>query len=238
MTGIVIKSIEKPSFQGIRDEVIRRIQNGVWPQGSLLPTEVELALEFGCARATVNRALRELAENGVVDRKRKSGTRVNIAPVKKAKIEISIVRHSVEEQNAIYRYALVHKENIAIPSWLASQLDLPGNHQMMHLKCMHYADDRPFQFEERWINIDAVPTVIDADLTKTGPNEWLLSTVPFTDAAISFCAVGADTELSGFLSTPTGTPVFQMERTTWFQSKPVTFVRMIHHPGYRMSTRY
>ncbi len=49
-------------FQDIRDEVIERIQTRVWPQGSLLPTEVELAAEFGVARATVNRALRELAD--------------------------------------------------------------------------------------------------------------------------------------------------------------------------------
>jgi len=233
-----VQSTGKISFQGIRDEVLLRIQNGIWPQGTLLPTEIALAEEFGCARATVNRALRELAEDGVVERKRKSGTRVNIAPIKKAKIKISIVRHTIEEQNAIYRYALINKEVIDIPPWLAAQLDLPGTHCMMHLKCMHYADDRPFQFEERWINIDAVPTVVEAELTETGPNEWLLNTVPFTDAAINFCAVGADATLADFLSTPTGTPVFQMERTTWFQSKPVTFVRMTHHPGYRMSTRY
>ncbi|WP_166418566.1 GntR family transcriptional regulator [Cochlodiniinecator piscidefendens] len=228
----------KTSFQDVRDEVIHRIQSGIWPQGTLLPTEVELAEEFGCARATVNRALRELAENGVVDRKRKSGTRVNTAPVKQAKIEIAIVRHSVEEQNAIYRYALVHKEITAIPPWLAAQLDLPITHKVMYLKCMHYADNRPYQFEERWVNIDAVPTILDADLVETGPNEWLLSVVPFTDAQINFCAVGADADLSEFLSTPTGTPVFQLERTTWLQNKPVTFVRMTYHPGYRMSTSY
>lgn len=230
--------MDKPSFQGIRDEVILRIQNGIWPQGTLLPTEIELAEEFGCARATVNRALRELAESGVVDRKRKSGTRVNTAPTRNAKIKIAIVRHMVEEQNAKYRYALVHREISDIPPWLCAQLDLPKTHQIMHLKCVHFANDSPYQFEERWINIDAVPTVLDADLSDTGPNEWLLSAVPFTDAAISFCAVGADTTLSEFLSTPIGTPVFQMERTTWLQTKPVTFVRMTHHPGYRMRTHY
>lgn len=228
----------KHSFQTIRDEVLHRIQIGIWPQGCLLPTEVELAAEFGCVRATVNRALRELADNGVVERKRKSGTRVSISPTKRATLKIAIVRHTIEAQNAIYRYALVARNIIAIPAWLAAQLNLPQTQQVMHIKCMHYADDQPFQFEERWINIDAVPTVRDADLRQTGPNEWLLGAVPFTDAEINFGAVGADHTSAEFLCTTLGTPLFQQERTTWLQGKPVTFVRMTYHQGYRLSTRY
>lgn len=228
----------KHTFQTIRDEVLARIQNGVWPQGSLLPTEIELAEEFNCARATVNRALRELAESGVVTRKRKSGTRVSITPSKRARLDIAIVRHSVEEKNANYRYALVLREVIGIPPWLAAKLVLPHGQQVMHLQCMHYADEQPFQYEERWINIDAVPAVLQADLSQTGPNEWLLGAVPFTDAEICFSAVSADAACAEFLATIQGTPLFQLERTTWLQGKPVTFVRMTYHPGYRLSTRY
>ena len=51
---------KKTSFQDVRDEVMRRIEARVWDQGALLPTEADLAEEFGCARATVNRALREV----------------------------------------------------------------------------------------------------------------------------------------------------------------------------------
>ncbi|MEN8741285.1 MAG: GntR family transcriptional regulator, partial [Phaeobacter gallaeciensis] len=94
---------KKTSFQDIRDEVLRRIQDRVWDQGALLPTEQELSEEFGCARATVNRALRELAERGIIDRKRKSGTRVAIAPVKQARLEITVTRQQVEDMNAVYR---------------------------------------------------------------------------------------------------------------------------------------
>ncbi len=228
----------KTSYQQVRDEVIRRIQSRVWPSGSLLPTEVELAAEFGCARATVNRAMRELAEQGVIDRKRKSGTRVVTAPVKQARLEITPVRQSVEDQNAKYRYDLVRRAIIPCPPWLASKLELQAGCKVMHLECMHYADNQPFQYEERWINIAAVPNVATADLAETGPGEWLLNEVPFSNAEIVFSAVAADARLSQFLSAPEGAPVFQMERTTWFRKEPVTFVRFTYHPGYRMNTRY
>ena len=229
---------QKTGFQDVRDAVITRIQSREWAPGTLLPTEHELAEEFGCARATVNRAMRELADRGIVDRKRKSGTRVNIAPSKQATFEITVVRQTVEEMNATYRYSLVDRDITNAPAWLRARLELPEAAEILRLNCMHYADNRPFQFEERWINTQAVPTVVDADLSDVGPNEWLLAEIPFSNAEIMFTAVSADEKLSGFLATPEGTPLFQMERTTWLQGTPVTFVRMTFHAGYQMSTRY
>lgn len=225
-------------FQAIRDEVLNRIQTRVWPQGSLLPTELELAAEFGCARATVNRALRELADQGIVTRKRKGGTRVVTMPVKQAKLPITVVRQTIEEMNAEYRYALVSRTMIGCPAWLQAKLGLPEGAQVLHLHCMHHADNRPFQFEERWINIDAVPHVANEDFLTTGPNEWLLAEVPFSNAEIAFSAIPATGPLQDFLAVPSGTPLFQLERTTWFRNKPVTFVRMTFHQGYQMRTTY
>jgi GntR family histidine utilization transcriptional repressor len=225
-------------FQDVRDEVLRRIRTRVWAQGDVLPTEIELAEEFGVARATVNRALRELADQGVIDRKRKSGTRVVETPVKQAKLEIQIVRQLVEDQNAAYRYALVHRTAVPCPDWLASRLGLPTDQPVLHLKCMHFADNQPFQFEERWINIAAVPDVAEADFSDVGPNEWLLRAVPFTEAEIAFSAISADNETAAFLGSHAGAAHFQMERTTWLQGQPVTYVRMIHPQGYKMATRY
>lgn len=225
-------------FQDVRDEVLNRIQTRIWPQGSLLPTELELAAEFGCARATVNRALRELADQGIVTRKRKGGTRVVTTPVKQARLPIAVVRQTIEDMNAEYRYALVSRTLIDCPAWLQAKLGLPEGTQILHLRCMHHADNRPFQFEERWINTAAVPHVMNEDFLTTGPNEWLLAEVPFSNAEIAFSAVPATGSLQDFLSVPPGTPLFQLERTTWFRKTPVTFVRMTFHQGYQMRTTY
>jgi GntR family histidine utilization transcriptional repressor len=229
----------KIGFNAIKQDVISRIQRGVWGPGSLLPTEIELAAEFGCARATMNRALRELAEQGLVERKRKSGTRVRMSPIKHARFEIELVRQTVEDMGAKYRYALVDKTVQTAPDWIVSQLSLgPNEQQVMHIKCMHYADNRPFQYEERWIITSTVPSILEADLQAQGPNEWLLSEVPFTDAEITLSSVAADASLSEFLATSQGTPLFRLERTTWLDGAVVTYVRMTFRQGHSMTTRY
>mgnify|MGYP000374306696 CR=1 FL=1 len=69
-------------WEDIRAEVLSRIRSKAWPLGTLIPGEEALAQEFGVARATVNRALSELARSGVLERKRKAGTRVAALPVR------------------------------------------------------------------------------------------------------------------------------------------------------------
>jgi GntR family transcriptional regulator len=58
----------------IRDEITRRIADGRLPIGTRLPSEPELAAELGVSRATLREALQSLATDGLVHRRRGSGT--------------------------------------------------------------------------------------------------------------------------------------------------------------------
>ena len=66
----------KATYRDVKTDILSKITKGAWGPGSLIPSEVELADTYGCARATVNRAMRELADEGIVERRRKAGTRV------------------------------------------------------------------------------------------------------------------------------------------------------------------
>ncbi|MGH1416799.1 MAG: UTRA domain-containing protein [Pelagimonas sp.] len=226
------------SYKDIKEDVLRRITSGQWPPGHLMPSELELCDEYGSARATVNRALRELADEGVLDRKRKSGTRVRRAPLRQARFDIPLTRLEIEGRGAAYRYALVARDLCLAPDWLRARMALGAGVKVLHLTCMHYADGAPFQHEDRWINLAALPQAEDSDFTETGPNEWLVETIPFSDVEIGFGAVVADAALAEFMGCTTGEALFQTERSTWFDGQPVTFVRLCFQAGYRMTTRY
>jgi GntR family transcriptional regulator, histidine utilization repressor len=229
---------DKTSFRDVKEIVLGRIRDKTWTADTIIPREVELAAEFGCARATVNRAMRELAEEGILDRKRKAGTRVNSAPVRNAKLAIPLVRAEVEATGAIYRYFLVSREILNAPEGLRGRLGLRENTRVLHLQCMHYAGNFAFQFEDRWIVIKTVPEVEHADFENSGPNEWLVGRVPFSKAEISFGAAVSDARIADFLAISIGEPVFTAERTTWLENAPITFARMSFGRGYRLTTRY
>jgi GntR family transcriptional regulator, histidine utilization repressor len=225
-------------FRDIKREVFRRIRSDEWGPGTLLPGEVDLAAEFGCARATVNRAMQELSDDGIIERRRKGGSRVKLAPSRQVTFEIPLIRAEVEARHAEYHYELVSNTIEKAPKWLAVRLGLAANTRVRHVECIHFADRTPFQYENRWINLSAVPRAEAADYSSVGPNEWLMSEVPYTNAEVRFSATRADVKISKLLTTVVGEPIFLSERSTWLSEKPVTHVRLYFAPAYQLIARY
>lgn len=232
------QSSDTTSYKDIKKTVLSRIRSGEWQPDSLLPNEQDLAVEFSCTRTTVNRALRELADEGYLERRRKAGTRVLSAPQRQARFTIPMVRDEVEAMGGTYRYALVSSKLETAPEWLSARLALSSGQSVMHVRCMHFKGNTPFQYEDRWIVTASVPQVEQADFSQIGPNEWLIQTLPFTNVELSFLASRADATIAGFLDVPEGEPVFTGERITWLQGQPVTFAKMFFAAGYRMTTQF
>ncbi|MBT3213162.1 MAG: UTRA domain-containing protein, partial [Deltaproteobacteria bacterium] len=189
-----------PVYQGIKTEMREWIQTGIWKQGSLIPGEATLAKQFGCARVTVNRALRELAEEGKLDRRRKAGTRVITPEGRSVNFEIPRIRLEIEETGATYRYALLLREVVVPPADVLSKLEIPPEVLTLHLRCLHYSNEAPFQLEERWINLQSIPEAELEKFEKISPNEWLVKHVPWTDAEHILSANNADTEKAELLA--------------------------------------
>lgn len=67
---------DRPQYVRIGELLRKRIQRGTYPLDSLLPTEVELCEEFAISRHTVREALRRLTDDGLIQRRQGSGSRV------------------------------------------------------------------------------------------------------------------------------------------------------------------
>lgn len=233
MTGSTL-----PTYQKIKQQLLAEIRAGTFRPGDLLPSEEDLAARFACGRITAHRAVRELAEEGFVERRRKAGTRVTLAPARMAQIEIPIIEREVTATGATYRYALLKRE-ITKPDPLArDRLSLAASDKALHLRCLHFANETPFQLEERWINLKAVPAAKDQLFEEEGPNPWLVRTVPFSDAEHVFLAANATVAEAGVLGIEARDALFVIERRTWREGRTITWVRL-SYPGryYRMRTR-
>jgi GntR family histidine utilization transcriptional repressor len=220
------------TWQAVQGEVLHRIRTREWPPGALIPTEAELSREFGCARATVNRALRELAEAGWLDRRRRAGTRVALSPVRKATLQIPVIRNEVEATGASYDYALVGREHAVPPLPVRSRMKLAASARLVHVRALHLASGEPYAYEDRWINPETVPEVAKADFDRISANEWLVQHAPYTSGNLSLRAVEADAEVALLLDCPQGAALLSMERATWLNADSITFVSLYHQPGH------
>jgi GntR family transcriptional regulator, arabinose operon transcriptional repressor len=65
-----------PKYQQVYRALQREIHSGRWRRGDRLPSEAELVRRFGASRITVGRAVRDLQQAGLVERRAGSGTYV------------------------------------------------------------------------------------------------------------------------------------------------------------------
>lgn len=220
-------------WEDVHAEVLRRIRARDWAPGALIPGEEELAAEFGVARATVNRALRTLADAGLIERRRKAGTRVAALPVRRATLKIPVIRQEVETRGQRYGFRLLRRDAEAAPAPAASRLEIAEGTPLLRLETLHLADGLPFVHEERWLNPLILPLPMP-DFHRVSANEWLVANVPFLRGDIAFSAAPATPREAEVLGVTPGAALFVTERTTFTTGAPVTLVRMAHAPGYRL----
>lgn len=224
------------NWQAVQDEVRRRIAGRVWKPGDFIPNEADLAREFGCARATVNRALRELAEAGILDRRRKAGTRVAANPVRRARIDIPLIRDEIEGRGLAFRHTLLRRETGVPPPEVRARMGTPAEARLLHLQTLYTAGGAPYVFEDRWINPEVVPAVTGEAFAAISPNEWLVREVPFEAGDFTFSAITSTPAEAAVLGCAEGLGLFVLDRTTRRAGRIITSVRLVFHPGYRMHT--
>ena len=220
-------------WEAIRDDVRARIAAREWVPGALIPGEEALAASYGVARATVSRALRELAENGLVERRRKAGTRVAQGLARRAVLSIPVIREQVEALGLAHSFQILTLSEGKAPDQVRGMMALAGDDVLMHIVTLHRADGRPHALETRWLNLGVVPGPLP-DLMRVTVNEWLLQTVPYATGEIVFSAEAAGEAEARHLDCAPGAALFVTERVTRTDAGPVTWVRLAHAPGWRM----
>jgi len=110
----------------------------------------------------------------------------------------------------------------------------PEGRELIHLRTVHYGDDRPFQAEDRWINPAAAPGAETVDFQRITANEWLVRNFPWLHADMAFSAENASARDARLLETRQGTALLILQRTTFNDLGAITSVRVAFHPGYAM----
>lgn len=223
-------------WQDVQTEVLRRLHERFWKPGELLPSEADLAAEFGCARTTVNRALQAIADEGLLERRRRGGTRVVINPERRATFNIPVIRLEIEQLQREYGYRLLKRRQQRPSKAVRERMLVEAEASIVSLRALHSADGKPYVLEKRWIDLAVVPAAADADFTVQSPNEWLVEHVPFSGGDLVLSAESASEEDAEALGCEKGAALFMAERRTRnTQDATITVVQLVYAPGYRMA---
>ena len=226
-------------YEQVREYITRRIQSGEWPSGHRLPSEHEFVALFGISRMTVNRALRELAEQGRVVRIAGVGSFVAEEKPQSTLLQIPNLAGEIRQRGHDYLYKVIRVERLSATIDVATALDLRAGASVFHTVCVHLENGVPIQLEDRYVSPKWAPGFGEQDFSQLQPSEYLVRNIPFDEIEHVVDAVLPTPEQAQLLETGTNEPCLLLTRRTWYRSAPVTLVRCLH-PGqrYRLGSRF
>lgn len=232
-------SNDQPLYEQIKNAIDRRIETAEWPADFQIPSEEELAGEFGASRLTVRRSLRELQADGVLIRIQGRGTFVIGPRMQCAVFNLPDITEEVASMGGLHSCRVITHAILGRDSPGRSMLQLPGDETIFHSRLLHLEDGTPIQVEDRYVNASEAPGYLEQDFTRTTPHSWLLRETTVTTVDNSIRAIRADEEVRQLLQIDANQPCLLLDRSTWRDGVPVTRSRFTY-PGdrYRMRSTH
>ena len=185
---------------------------------------------------TVNKAVRDLAEAGILLRFAGDGTYVAERKAESPLLDINNIAAEVEARGHTHSADVHQLETISAGEEIALQLGVKVGTPVFHSILVHREDGLPIQLEDRYVNPAWAPDYILQDISRRTPNEYLMESCPLTDIEHTVEAVLPDARELAMLDISAGEPCLLVLRRTWSYKNLVTFARLVH-PGGRYKLR-
>jgi GntR family histidine utilization transcriptional repressor len=216
-------------YQLIKRSITDGIAAGHWQVGEILPSEHALCRRFSVSRMTVNRAMRELAQENLIRRVPGKGSYVADQIAQSGLVQIRSIADEIAARGGKHRACVLKLESVEVPAVISNHLQA---HLVFHSLILHFEDEAPLQIEDRFVSPSAAPFYLEQDFTLTTPNEFLARVAPLGAAEHSVQAMPASVDAASMLDIPVGAPCLVVHRKTWSDGRPVSAATLTH-PGAR-----
>jgi DNA-binding GntR family transcriptional regulator len=150
-------------YAELRNTLLAAIQSGLWKPGKRLPTEQQLARELPYSLGTVQRALRELVDDGLVVRVQGQGTFVAQArKTLEAPWHCRYLDDTGRGHLPVYPHVLLRKRTAARGPW-SDVLDQRGDNIVRIDRTLN-VDDRFVVYSRFFLNADLFGAMLDKPL--------------------------------------------------------------------------
>ena len=222
----------KPRYQQLKDLIINRIATGELRPNDRVPSEHELVDAMNVSRMTANRALRELNDEGYVERIAGRGTFVSDLRAQSHLVAVQNIADEIAARGHAHACTVLRQSRQRARGEVAKALHVEQGADVFHLLLVHAENGTPVQVEDRHVLASFAPECLEQDFTAMTPSAYLSSVAPLQEAEQVVRASMPNPAVRKHLAMGEGEPTLVIVRRTWSNGQPVTFGRF-HHPGSR-----
>ncbi|WP_342360885.1 UTRA domain-containing protein [Terrarubrum flagellatum] len=220
-----------PVYDQIRRALADLIASGAWPPGTPVPPERQLMSQLDASRMTVHRALSALADAGLIQRRRRSGSVVASPTATHAALELLSIPEEVKRSGHAYRFTILSRRAGLAGAELAERFGVSARERVLHIVTRHFSDDTPHVLEDRIIHLAAAPEAEHEAFAEKPPGDWLIENSLWSDAEHIIGAAEATREEAQWLRIQPGAACLTIERRTWTRGAAITAVKFLYPAG-------
>jgi GntR family transcriptional regulator len=210
--------------------LMKRIEDRVYAPNTMLPSENELAKEFGVTRATVRNAIKILKEEDRIYTEKGKGSFVKAPSIEHSLFKFYSFGRDYANRNHKTETILIDEKVGIQCKKIASMLDLSKKENIIKIVRLRKMDQAPVILEYSYIPESVAPNILEMDLEKNSIYDLLEHQFGFIiSRAKEYLDPGITDEYqSSVLEVPRRTPVFIVERTTYAQEDiPIEYRKSI-----------
>lgn len=228
----------KPRYLELADDLRAQILQGALPQADQFPTESVLCARYGVSRFTVREALRTLQNEGLIQRKRGSGTVIQAAAARGGALHQPLSNVAEILQYARdSSFAFERDGSVVLPRKLAEQIGVPAVGRWPRFRGLRTRDGAAIAFTDAYVHPDltaAADRIDTADATIFRQLETL-GRVRIARVTQDIQAVAATAEVAAALGVKRRSPCLRILRCYIDDGGRVIEISASHHPGDRFA---
>ncbi|MCG8710088.1 GntR family transcriptional regulator [Brenneria sp. 4F2] len=224
-------------YKSIAEQIRSRINSSEFRIGDALPSEKSLVVEFAVSRMTIRRAIAQLADEGLLQRRHGSGTYILQKDVQHEGRALNSFAEHMRVIGRTNNNHVVEFRTIPAPPAIARQLRLRTDESIYFARRIRYVDGKACMLEDSYLPIAPFP---DLSIRHLQGSKFAYiedeKHVEIAGCYEIFSPILADSLVAGLLKVSEGTPLLQMTSLAKTVSgEYIDFSIMINAHDYQVS---
>lgn len=220
----------EPLYHQLKEIIKQKIESEEWKPGDKISSENELVTIYKVSRSTTQRAVDELVQEGVLERRQGKGTFVSKPKIEQSLTSFYSFSRLIKSRGMIPKDVIIKIETVKAKREIAEKLQIKSSEEVITLQRLRLVNDEPIILETIYLPKEYVSGLSHEDLENYSLSDFLekeyklfIVKAKETFEAVLVCEIESE-----YLDVEQGASGLILERIAYdTKGRPIAFFRSL-----------